>query len=64
MKSKDMRISGLDDLIRSEDVREAIVKATGCPLGTVRVGGLRMSVAAARKIAQTGRLCVGWASAN
>ncbi|XP_049877303.1 uncharacterized protein LOC126374655 [Pectinophora gossypiella] len=75
-KCAEMRIVGLDDSVSAEEVVEAVAKAGGCTVESVRAGVIREGaggmgsiliscpVTAAKKVAQGGRLLVGWTSAQ
>lgn len=75
-KREEMRISGLDESVRSQDVVEAVAQAGGCSATDIRSGEvvvgpsglgsmwLSCPVAAAKKVVEAGRLLVGWVSAQ
>lgn len=75
-KCAELRISGLDDSVSAEEVVSAVARNGGCQAdyvksGTIRQGpsGLgavwvRCPIAAAKKLADSGRLLVGWVSAQ
>lgn len=75
-KCAEMRISGLDDSVVSPEVVEAVAREGGCAVEDIKAGEvalgpsglgtvwLRCPVAAAKKVAQAGRLRVGWVSAQ
>lgn len=70
-----MRLSGLDDSAKKEDVAAAVAKVGGCAVDSVKVGDivrppgregtvwLRCPVAAAKTVA-AGRLLVNWVSVS
>ncbi|XP_049874444.1 uncharacterized protein LOC126372639 [Pectinophora gossypiella] len=70
-----MRIVGLDDSVSVQEVMEAVAKAGGCSVDSIKAGVIREGaggmgslmlscpIAAAKKVAQ-GRLLVGWTSAQ
>ncbi|CAH2107634.1 unnamed protein product [Euphydryas editha] len=76
VKCAELRISGLDDSVTADEIREAIASKTGSPINAVRVGTIRPGpggvgsvwascpVAAAKSLAAVGRLLVGWSSAR
>ncbi|XP_039763841.1 uncharacterized protein LOC120636406 [Pararge aegeria] len=76
IKSVEMRVSGLDDSVSGEEVVAAIAQLGGCPAEQVRAGDIRSDntglgtlwircpIAAAKKVAEGGRLLVGWISAQ
>lgn len=45
MKLAEFRVTGLDDSVTPEEVRDAIAGAGGCPAGEVTVGRLNRSPA-------------------
>lgn len=75
-KSAEIRVQGLDDSITPEEVARAVALAGGCAEGDVRAGvarraptGLyavwvRVPLSAARKLAESGKIRVGWVSAR
>ncbi|XP_063620671.1 uncharacterized protein LOC134793075 [Cydia splendana] len=75
-KCVELRVSGLDDSVTSEDIAAAIVQAGDCAIQEVKVGDIksdpwslgsvwvRCPIAAAKKVAGKGRLLVGWVSAH
>lgn len=75
-KSVEVRISGLDDSVTKEEVVAAVVRDGNCPVGSVKAGEIRQEpsgtgavwvrcpVAAAKKLADSGRLLVGWVAAQ
>lgn len=74
LKCADLRISGLDDATRKEEIAAAVASKGGCALEQVRVGDIRMGprgvgvvvvqcpVAAAKTLSDAGRLLIGWSS--
>ena len=75
-KTAEMRVMDLDDSVQPKDVEEAIAQAGECPIDSVKSSGIhrdarslglawvRCPVAAAKKIAEKGRVLVGWVSAK
>ncbi|XP_075990258.1 uncharacterized protein LOC142985902 [Anticarsia gemmatalis] len=75
-KCVDIRICGLDDSVTPEEVAQAISRTGGCPVEAVKVGAVRSGprgegtawakcpIGAAKKVADAGRLLVGWVSAR
>ncbi|XP_063367024.1 uncharacterized protein LOC134655491 [Cydia amplana] len=75
-KCAEMRISGLDDSVLSSEVVAAVAKEGGCAEEDIKSGEvtlgpsglgtvwLRCPIAAAKKVAQGGRVRVGWVSAQ
>ncbi|XP_049868112.1 uncharacterized protein LOC126374654 [Pectinophora gossypiella] len=75
-KCANMRIVGLDDSVSTQEVVEAVAKAGGCTADTIKAGAIREGaggmgsillscpIAAAKKVADGGRLLVGWTSAQ
>ncbi|KOC58604.1 hypothetical protein WH47_06856 [Habropoda laboriosa] len=75
-KFGELRVSGLEDSAKPEEVAAAVAAAGGCPVEGVRTGAIRSSpnglgtvwvrcpLAAARKLATAGRLRVGWVAAR
>lgn len=75
-KCADLRISGLDDSITPGDVIAAVSQKGNCPADVVKVGErkrgpggastiwVQCPVAAAKTLAEAGRLLVGWSSAQ
>ncbi|XP_075988608.1 uncharacterized protein LOC142984736 [Anticarsia gemmatalis] len=71
-----MRVLGLDDSASPEEVSAAVARAGGCSVQAVSCGKvqrdprglgtawIRCPVAAAKKVAEAGRLLVGWVSAR
>ena len=76
MKTAELRVDGLDDSTTPAEVVAAVARCGGCPLGDVRTGEMRVDasglgaiwvrcpVAAANKVADAGRLLVGWVAAR
>ncbi|XP_045501846.1 uncharacterized protein LOC123699033 [Colias croceus] len=76
VKCAEVHIIGLDDSAAVEDVVAAISRAGECPTEHVKCSGLRVGsrgstsawvscpIAAAKKVAQVGRVQVGWISAS
>nr|XP_049691667.1 uncharacterized protein LOC126053518 [Helicoverpa armigera]XP_049704749.1 uncharacterized protein LOC126056273 [Helicoverpa armigera]XP_049706070.1 uncharacterized protein LOC126056578 [Helicoverpa armigera] len=76
MKTAEVRIAGLDDSVTSEEVAAAVARGGECPPDKVRAGDIRVDatglgvvwvrcpVASAKKIADSGRLLVGWVAAR
>ncbi|XP_045494196.1 uncharacterized protein LOC123693240 [Colias croceus] len=76
VKCAEVHIIGLDDSAAVEDVVAAISRAGECPTEHVKCSGLRVGsrgstsawvscpIAAAKKVAQVGRIQVGWISAS
>ncbi|CAH0399285.1 unnamed protein product [Chilo suppressalis] len=74
--STDMRISGLDESLTLDEVREAVAMKGGCSTREVTVGEVRPGPGgmggavvrcpawAARKVAEGGRIKVGWSLAH
>ena len=74
VKCADLRLTGLDDSVSQEEVAEAVAAAGGCAVGAVKVGAISRTppgmgmgralvscpVAAAKKVAEGGRLKIGW----
>ncbi|KOC60077.1 hypothetical protein WH47_09448 [Habropoda laboriosa] len=75
-KHGELRVSGLDDSVRPEEVAAAITTIGGCSVEGVTTGSIRSSpnglgtlwvrcpLAVARKLATAGRIKVGWISAR
>lgn len=75
-KCSEVRVSGLDDSVSAEEVAKAIIKIGGCRADLVKVGEIRVDhtglgtiwvrcpVAVAKKVADSGRLLVGWVAAQ
>ncbi|CAB3248308.1 unnamed protein product [Arctia plantaginis] len=75
-KCAELRISGLDDSITSEDVRDAVMEKTGCTADTIRVGTVRPGpgglgavwvscpVASAKALGDAGSILVGFVNAR
>ncbi|XP_045765820.1 uncharacterized protein LOC123867684 [Maniola jurtina] len=75
-KCVDIRVSGLDDSVTSNDVVTTVARIGGCSVDQVRAGEvvrnssglgtiwLRCPVMAAKKVVEGGRLLVGWVSAR
>jgi hypothetical protein len=75
-KCADLRVSGLDDSVTPQEVTAAISKAGECSPNLIKTGEIRreasglgslwlsIPVAAAKKVAQARRVCVGWVSAR
>jgi hypothetical protein len=75
-KCTEMRLSGLDDSVTATEVADAVARIGGCTVQEVKVGDiksdprglgsvwLRCPVTAAKKVAERGRLLVGWVSAQ
>lgn len=74
-KKAEMRISGLDDSVTPADVASAVSATGGCNLSEVKHGEIcrrsptnmgsvwvQWPATAAKKIAETGRIIVGWVS--
>ncbi|XP_045509301.1 uncharacterized protein LOC123704856 [Colias croceus] len=76
VKCAEVRVTGLDDSVAAEEVAAAISRVGECPADQVKCSGLRVGfrgsttawvscpVAAAKKVAQVGRILVGWVSAG
>ncbi|XP_045491062.1 uncharacterized protein LOC123690945 [Colias croceus] len=76
VKCADLRVTGLDDSVAAEEVAAAVSRVGECPVDQVKCSGLRVGsrgsttawvscpVAAAKKVAQVGRILVGWVSAG
>ncbi|XP_075990130.1 uncharacterized protein LOC142985768 [Anticarsia gemmatalis] len=76
VKCADMRVQGLDDSVTPEEVARAISRTGGCPVEAVKVGAVRSGprgegsawvkcpIPAAKRVADAGRLLVGWVSAR
>ncbi|XP_045500076.1 uncharacterized protein LOC123697577 [Colias croceus] len=76
VKCAELRVTGLDDSVAAEEVAAAISRVGECPGDQVKCSGLRVGsrssttawvscpVAAAKKVAQVGRILVGWISAG
>ncbi|XP_075992922.1 uncharacterized protein LOC142987870 [Anticarsia gemmatalis] len=76
VKCADMRVQGLDDSVTPEEVARAISRVGGCPVEAVKVGAVRSGprgegsawakcpIPAAKRVADAGRLLVGWVSAR
>ncbi|XP_047025544.1 uncharacterized protein LOC124634165 [Helicoverpa zea] len=76
VKTAEVRIAGLDDSVTSEEVVAAVARSGECLPEKVRAGDIRADatglgvvwvrcpVASAKKIADNGRLLVGWVSAR
>ncbi|CAH0402029.1 unnamed protein product [Chilo suppressalis] len=74
--SADMRIFGLDESITLDDIKEVVAKRGGCCPREVTAGGVnpgsggmwgtlvRCPAWAARKVAEGGRIKVGWSQAQ
>ncbi|KOC58651.1 hypothetical protein WH47_05396, partial [Habropoda laboriosa] len=75
-KCGELRVSGLDESVKAEEVALAIATFGGCSVEGVRTGTIRSSpnglgtlwvrcpLMVARKLATTGRIRVGWISAR
>ena len=75
-KTAEIRVDGLDDSTTPAEVVAAVAKSGGCPPEDVRAGDIRADtaglgtvwvrcpVAAANKVADAGRLLVGWVAAR
>ncbi|XP_059056503.1 uncharacterized protein LOC131850320 [Achroia grisella] len=76
VKSAELRIGDLDDSVMVADVVVAVMREGGCPESSVKTGEIRRNtqgtgsvwvrcpVAAARKLAEAGRLKIGWVMAR
>ncbi|CAK1579827.1 unnamed protein product [Parnassius mnemosyne] len=76
MKPAEVRIAGLDDSVTSKEVVAAVARSGECTPDKVRAGDIRTDatglgavwvrcpVAPAKKIADSGRLLVGWVAAR
>ncbi|XP_072934817.1 uncharacterized protein [Epargyreus clarus] len=76
VKCAELRVSGLDDAVSAAEVAAAIARIGGCALASVKTGEIRRDhfglgtlwlscpVSAARKVADGGRVLVGWVSAK
>ncbi|XP_045501400.1 uncharacterized protein LOC123698695 [Colias croceus] len=76
VKCAEVRVTGLDDSVAAEEVAAAVSRVGECPADQVKYSGLRVGsrgsttawvscpVAAAKKVAQVGRILVGWISAG
>ncbi|XP_035452961.2 uncharacterized protein LOC118278015 [Spodoptera frugiperda] len=76
MKTAELRIAGLDDSVTTEEVVAAAARSGECPPDNVRAGDIRADasglgvvwircpVASAKKIAESGRLLIGWVAAR
>ncbi|XP_052758247.1 uncharacterized protein LOC128202330 [Galleria mellonella] len=76
VKSAEMRISGLDDSVTSEEVAAAVAREGGCQVDQVRVGEVRRTrsgvgtcwvkapLQAVKKMTVAGRVRIGWVSAK
>ncbi|XP_052751065.1 uncharacterized protein LOC128200749 [Galleria mellonella] len=76
VKSAEMRISGLDDSVTSEEVVAAVAREGGCQVDQVRVGEVRRTrsgvgtcwvkapLQAVKKMTVAGRVRIGWVSAK
>ncbi|XP_045496924.1 uncharacterized protein LOC123695202 [Colias croceus] len=76
VKCAEVRVTGLDDSVAAEEVAAAVSRVGECPADQVKCSGLRVGsrgsttawvscpVAAAKKVAQVGRILVGWISAG
>ena len=76
IKTAEVRIAGLDDSVTSEEVVAAVARSGECLPDKVRTGDIRTDatglgvvwvrcpVASAKKIADSGRLLVGWVAAR
>lgn len=76
IKTAEVRVDGLDDSVTPEEVVAALARSGGCPPENVRAGEIRVNagglgtiwvrcpVAAAKQVADAGRLLVGWVSAR
>ncbi|KMQ82830.1 hypothetical protein RF55_21733, partial [Lasius niger] len=72
----ELRIMGIDDAITCEDIVQTIVKISGCRVSEVRIGPIRIAgrgmgtvwvrcpLTAANKLAEMGKIKVGWFSAR
>ncbi|KMQ81825.1 putative 50 kda protein in type i retrotransposable element r1dm [Lasius niger] len=72
----ELRIIGIDDTITCEDIVQTIVKISGCRVSEVRTGPIRIAgrgmgtvwvrcpLTAANKLAEMGKIKVGWFSAR
>lgn len=75
-KCAELRVYGLDDAVSAADVAAAIARLGGCSVASIRTGEIRRDyrglgtlwlscpVIAARKVADSGRVLVGWVSAK
>ncbi|XP_052758234.1 uncharacterized protein LOC128202329 [Galleria mellonella] len=76
VKSAEMRISGLDDSVTSEEVAAAVAREGGCQVDQVRVGEVRRTrsgvgtcwvkapLQVVKKMTVAGRVRIGWVSAK
>ncbi|XP_059048818.1 uncharacterized protein LOC131844056 [Achroia grisella] len=76
VKSAELRIGDLDDSVMVADVVVAVMREGGCPESSVKTGEIRRNtqgtgsvwvrcpVAAAKKLAEAGRLRIGWVMAR
>ncbi|XP_072933691.1 uncharacterized protein [Epargyreus clarus] len=76
VKCAELRVSGLDDAVSAAEVAAAIAGIGGCALASVKTGEIRRNhsglgtlwlscpVSAARKVADGGRVLIGWVSAK
>lgn len=76
VKRADIRVTGMDDSATEEKVRAAVARTCSCDTAEVQVGQIqrgprgmgmvkvRCPVAAAKMLADAGRLLVGWSSAG
>ncbi|XP_053626095.1 uncharacterized protein LOC128683984 [Plodia interpunctella] len=75
-KAAQIRVSGFDEGVTPEALKEATARAGKCPSGQVKVGNIRIApdmtgaviitcpVAAANALIEEGRLLVGWTAAK
>ncbi|XP_060808850.1 uncharacterized protein LOC132903995 [Amyelois transitella] len=75
-KTAQVKVSGFDEAVTLEALREAAGAAGKCPPGQIKVGAIRMApdqtgaailtcpVAAANSLIELGRLLVGWSAAK
>ncbi|XP_048001385.1 uncharacterized protein LOC125238158 [Leguminivora glycinivorella] len=75
-KSAEIRVTGLDESVTTEEVVAAVARTGGCTPDSIKVGEIRQSfsglgavwvqcpVGAAQKVVSGGRLLVGWVSAQ
>ncbi|KZC13881.1 hypothetical protein WN55_06206 [Dufourea novaeangliae] len=76
VRTAEMRLTGLDESVTSEDAVAAIAAAGGCTAAEVRAGAVRRDrsglggvwvkcpLAAAKRLVTAGRVSVGWSSAG
>ncbi|XP_073963049.1 uncharacterized protein [Choristoneura fumiferana] len=76
VKTADLRVTGFDESVTSEDIKTAVVLKGGCSIDQVKVGPIRLlssgmgsallrcPVTAANALIKDGKILVGWSAAH